>query len=72
MKHQINIRRKIILPHGKQKDLIQKLGYSNKTVTEALNCRINTRKANHVRREALGMGGVIMEVKEPININQYL
>lgn len=62
------IRKKIILPHGMQKELVQKLGYSNKTVVQALNCRINTRKANHVRREAIKMGGVILEVKEPITI----
>jgi hypothetical protein len=63
-----NIRKKIALPHGMNKILAKKLGYSVNTVTAALNCRTNTRKANIARREALKMGGVVMEVKESVII----
>ncbi len=69
-KSMTNIRKKIILPHGMNKVLAQKLGCSVNTITSALNCNVNTKKANKVRREAIQMGGVIMEVKESTVINK--
>ncbi len=55
---------KIIVPHGKKRQMCQSLGVSMETIRKALNFQTESEEADRIRREAIdNYGGSLVEIK---------